>query len=222
MRNMIAILAAAAISITSASAGTVAIANGNFESAYTLTGIDPVHGNWGLGAASWTQGGNNLAGTYEPNFGGGQAYNSQASGGNGTRVGFVNQGASLSQITSALFVGNTTYTLSADFGDRLTQTAGGSFAIFADTLNNIVATQTITFPGEGLWSRQTLSFTLDGFSQLIGKQIGIAFFGGGTQVSIDNIALAFDTDQVVTPVPGAIWLFGSVLAAGLLRRKRKA
>lgn len=220
MRNMIAILAAGAVSITSASAATIAITNSNFEAPMVNTIIEPTYGNWSTTVSGWTASGS--VNTYAPNFAGGLAYNSQSSTGNGAQVANVINGSSLSQITNALFVGNTTYTLSADFGDRLTQTAGGSFAIFADTLNNIVATQTITFPGEGLWSRQTLSFTLDGFSQLIGKQIGIAFFGGGTQVSIDNIALAFDTDQVVTPVPGAIWLFGSVLAAGLLRRKRKA
>lgn len=223
MRKVLGTIAVLALGLGAAQAAPIAVTNGNFEAPYTLTNIDPTHGNWQLGAPGWTASGvNNAAGTLEPNFA--NAYFETSN--NDARVGFVNGGATLSQVLGAVFTAGTTYTLTVDFGDRRTGTADGSFGIFANSVGNVVALQAVTFPGEGNWITQSITFVIDNASALIGANIGIFFNGGapGTQLTLDNVLLnGVAAEQIVTPIPGAAILFGSGLAAlGASRRRRKA
>ncbi|MFQ5563755.1 MAG: hypothetical protein ACE5FO_09320 [Parvularculaceae bacterium] len=214
------IVAVAAISLGAAQAAPISVANGDFEGGGPLANTDSTYGDWEIGADNWSTSG--AAGTFEPNLSGADVYLS-APAEIGQRVGFINAGAALSQVLSIIIAPNTSYTLSALFGDRVTATAGGSFGFFAGDASNIIATQAVAFPGEGLWSAQSFSISAELIAAYVGQQLGIVFFGGGTQLNIDNITVeAYDLDSesvVVNPLPGAIWLFGSALFAGGLARR---
>ncbi len=213
MKRILIILAVLPMALMGA-AQAVTITNADFEDAYTLN-LSGAAGNYALGAAGWSYTGN--AGTIDPDdtiSGNVYATSSDPYG----RVGWVNANSSLSQTLGTVIATNTDYTLSALFGNRNGLSFGGTFGFYAGNASNIIGTTSLTDPGNGLWSSQ--SYTLDAafLANFVGQQLGIIFFGTGTQFHFDDVAIA----ETVVPLPAAIWLFGSaLLGGGLIKRRRK-
>jgi hypothetical protein len=136
---------------------------------------------------------------------------------------------------------NTTYTLSAWAGARADQgpdawTQGFTASIQLLANLDVVASLAVSDPGLGQWANVTLSWDSSSIPGDVGKNLAIRLLWTssgaptGTQVAWDDVMLnsAANTgsDPGNTPLPGAVWLLGSVLggSAGVSRwrRKRKA
>ena len=220
MLRFVGILLGATVAFGSAQAAPITVINGDFEDARELERVEPIFGDFSLGANGFvTVGG---AGTFEPSRTG-NVYNDIPDE-VGTRVGFANAGATVYQTLSVVIEANTDYTLSALFGDRLTQTAGGSFGFFAGDISNIIGSQDVVFPGEGTFSLQSFTLSAASLVDFVGQQLGIFFLGGGTQLTFDNITVeAFVSEQVAeVPLPGAALMFLTGGAAFAFGRRKKA
>lgn len=218
MKRILLILAILPMAMMSAAQAAIVVTNSDFESPYTLN-LSGGAGNYALGAAGWSYTGN--AGTLDPDdtvSGNVYASSSDPYG----RVGWVNSNSSMSQSLGTTIATNIDYTLSALFGNRNGLSFGGSFGFTANGSVIAGGTTALTDPGNGLWSSQ--SFTLDAafLAAYVGQQLGIIFFGTGTQFNFDDVAVAWNLDKQVVPLPAAIWLFGSaLLGGGLIKRRRK-
>lgn len=217
MKKILTLLAILPMAIMGvAQAATIAVTNGDFEDAYTLPNSD-ANGAYAFGAAGWAHTGS--AGTFDPDDSSGNIY--AASSDPLGRVGFVGTGASLSQDLGTVIAANTDYTLSALFGHRSVHgSIGGTFGFTANGV--AIGTTSITDPGTGLWSSQSNTLDAAFLASFIGQQLGIIFMGTVAQFSLDDVAVNWDLDKQVVPLPGAIWLFGSaLLGGGLLKRRKK-
>ncbi|GAB4521627.1 MAG: hypothetical protein Kow00133_08730 [Amphiplicatus sp.] len=207
----------------SASAATIPVANSDFEDPYELVN-NGAQGQWSLGSAGWSHVG--TAGVWDPYDAViGEVY-SVVPAEIGDRIGFVNNNASLYQYLGVSLEADTTYTLSALIGHRINFSFEGVMGFFAGDPSNIIASWNLTDPGEGLWSLQSGSLDAAVVAGLVGQQLGIFFKGVGKQFSLDKVLVEYFSENenvLVNPLPGAVWLFGSALAAGgfLTRRKRK-
>jgi hypothetical protein len=136
---------------------------------------------------------------------------------------------------------NTTYTLSLWAGARADQGPDAWAQGFTASIQllaklNIVASLAVLDPGLGNWESVALSWDSSSSPTDVGENLAIRLVwtssgaSTNTQVAWDDVTLNSTadtaTDPGATPIPGAVWLFGSTLAgsAGVARwrRKRKA
>lgn len=217
MKKILAILATSLVTLLGASqAANIAVTNSDFESPYALTAN--AYGASAEGAVGWVQTG--LAGTFDPDDASSNGPSYGSSSDPYGRVGWVNANSSLSQDLGTVIATNVNYTLSAIFGHRNGLSFGGTFGFTANGV--VIGTTAITDPGDGSWGSQ--SFTLDAafLAAYVGQTLGIIFLGTGLQFNFDDVAVAWDFDKQVVPLPGAIWLFGSaLLGGGFIKRRRK-
>ncbi len=204
LATFLVLAAAFGLAVNTANAAAVTVVNADFEDPATiLDQIDPVRGDWTMTSVSgWTVTG--AAGVFEPIVPG-PAYNSLASG---TRVGWSN-GGSMSQLTSGTFGAGNTYTLTVDIGWRFDTAAfpGGDISIFAGDPATIVGSTALNAAIQGSFIQAVLVLDALDIAPYVGQQIGILLSGDRQQVNFDNVRL------METPVPAAIWLFFSSLAA---------
>lgn len=212
---------AAAFAFSAAQAAPISVANGTFENPYTLTTVAP-RATSAQGAAGWNVTGS--AGTLDPTGGAGNYVGSEDF--RPGRVGWVNAGATLSQDLGVTIASDIVYQLTADFGNRIGHTFSGQFGFYAGNPSNIIGTASITNPGAGLWTLQSLALDASFFSAFVGQTLGIIFIGSGVQFNVDNVLVEFfrKEDVLTNPIPGAAWLFGTAIAgaAAASRRKKKA
>jgi hypothetical protein len=132
---------------------------------------------------------------------------------------------------------NTTYLLSVWAGARADQGpdawALGFTALIQFLANGtVVASQSIPDPGLGMWKSVTLSLDSNTIPSDVGDFLGIRLVWTSTgastytQVAWDDVTLNSFADGSAppsTPIPGAVWLFGSAIAgsAGIARWRRK-
>lgn len=226
-----------------AGATSIAVPNNSFE-------------NPALGASEWTSGacpsGWDCSGS--PGFYGGVYYptNAQFSPGTNGISGVVPDGNNVAYVYGlvpqqlAQYTGlgsitsNTTYTLGVWAGargdqgpDAWTQGFTASIQLLANGV--VVASQAVPDPGLGNWENITVSLDSSNFQSNVGDYLGIRLVWTSTgastysQVAWDDITLNSMADTGspgATPLPGSIWLLGSVLAgsagAACWRRKRQS
>jgi hypothetical protein len=218
-----------------ASATTISVTNSSFEA--------PVLGGGGYNSATCPSGwdcsgstGGYAGGIYTP-------VNTQyPSGSNGLSGGKIVPDGSqvawttgsnpqeLGQYSLATIAANTTYTLDVWAGARadVTDAWSAGFTPTIDILANsvVVASLVTSDPGSGKWKDYSVS--LNNLALYTGQALGIRLVVPGTaytvdQVNWDAVTLTSAADVGTTPIPGALWLMGSVLAgsAGATRWRRK-
>lgn len=226
--RFLGILAACAVLTGGAQAATISVENGDFEGGGALANSAAGHGSWDLSPAGWTTDG--VAGVWEfPS-----ALANDPGDELGNRVGFANKDASIGQNLDATLYDGAEYTLSADFLHRSDYDTGGYSGFFGFFVGDITGNYTILSvadildPGLGLFSGQSVTLKAENFSQYIGRQLGIIFVSNDRQIQFDNVEittlkypLSSLSPVVETPVPGAVWLFISALAAGRVVTRRK-
>lgn len=144
----------------------------------------------------------------------------------------------LGQYGITTIAANTTYTLGVWAGARADQGpdawALGFTALIQFLANgSVVASQAIPDPGLGMWEAVTLSWDSNSWPFDVGDLLGIRLVwtstgaSTNTQVAWDDVTLNSLADgsppPPSTPIPGAVWLLGSVIggSAGIARWRRK-
>ena len=187
------------------------IYNADFESANTTLDTASSLGDYSLTTDGWELSG--VAGTWAPNAS--VIYN-QALPTAGSRVLFINGGGTASRLTTETIEAGTDYTLSAWFGRRTAYAAlGGTMEIYAGDPSNVVAAQSITDPGAGIWSEQSISVSQSALAPYIGQRLGVRFVGSGQQLNIDDVTLTVERGGVeVSSGPAVLEnpSFGAVVA----------
>lgn len=205
-------LAAAAFGLSAigiGSSASAALINGSFE----VDSLSP--GGFLFGGNGYQFGGG--AGTYRPGSG------LYTGGVNGSNVAVINSGGILFQSVGVTINTNGSYTFSGVYGMPTGNASfGGSFGFFAGDINNVILEQTFAAPAtQGVLQSFSLTFLGSNFAQFAGQTLGVFIRGAtvsGRQATVDNLAFA---NSVVTPLPGAVWLFGSALAAGFAASRRR-
>ncbi len=200
-----------------AHAAPVTVANANFQSSLALANKS-IKGDWDSVAPGWDAHGSAGTWEYKSNY-----FSSGFGAEAGSRIGFVNTGASLTQDLSVIIENKTDYSLSALFAQRNDHNGfTGSFGFYAGDPSNIIALQSIVMPGSGLWSEQ--GFTIGGamLADYVGMKLGVIVLSNSGQINFDNFTV--DAQTIVNPIPAAAWLFGTAALGGgfLSRRKKKA
>jgi len=211
--RLIGLAVAAAVLFGSAQAATVPVTNGDFEAPFTLT-LGGASGPFDFGAPGWTA--NTVAGTWEFD----STLFTAPPASIDDRIAFVNAGNSLSQSLGVTIQAGMDYSLSALFGNRLDVSGfAGLFGFYAGDPSTIIGTlQTVTDPGDGLFSLQSTTVLEAALGGFVGLELGIIFLGEAGQINFDNVQVT----SIVTPLPAAAWLFGSaLLAGGFVSRRRK-
>lgn len=221
--RVFAISALIAMLSVGAQAAIIGVSNSDFEDPYTLTHTHAGNGDWARGAAGWATSSSGSAGTFAPIFSNVYFDTPDAVG---DRVGFVNAGSSLYQLLDVTIQPDTDYSLTALFGHRKGHGFGGAFGFFAGDPSNIIATTAINDPGTGFWGAQTFTLDASFLNAFLGQQLGIIFLGFTTQINLDRVLVEYfadDANTLINPLPGAAWLFGSALVAGVFagRKRRK-
>ena len=222
-------LVAGLFAAVSAHAAPIAVSNGDFEDPSTVlnqsnfvNGVDL--GPYATSAAGWSF--NGMGGTFAPTQGGVVYENTPEIG---DRVGFITDGSTAYQTLGVTIESGYDYVLSAIFGHRLNVTAfDGVFGFFAGDPSNVIASVAVDGPEPGTFSLQSMMVLSTSLDNFIGDELGIFFMTTAGQLNFDNVevdrfAVNQELNQVVTPLPAAIWMFGSALLAGggYLRRKKK-
>lgn len=217
--RVLGIIAASAIALFgTAQAASVTVANSDFEADYDLENSAAGYGSWGSGAAGWEIEGS--TGTWEfPD----RLYDNPPAGLD-DRIGYVKNG-SMSQSLGIAVEEGVDYTLSAVFGHRNDQTAyEGYFGFFVGDISDALfvgGLMSISDPGSGLFSTQSMTVTAAMLQDYIGQQLGIVFIGENGQIQFDNVQVMAFGEVLENPLPGAVWLFGSALVAGGIAKRRK-
>ena len=219
MSKFLGLLAAGAVIFSVSHAAPIVVENGDFEDLTHILGPNS-RGQFATGAAGFEvlnpSGG---VGTFSANSG------IYANVSDGTRVGVVNGGTTLYQDLGVSIEADTSYEFSGLFGNRLDYpTFGGVIGFFANgDPSNIIGQITLTDPSQlGVLELQSILLDSPAFANFVGQTLGIFITGMTTQVTFDNLAVNAESD-LTTPIPGAVWLFGSALAAagGMSRRKKQ-
>jgi len=214
--------------ITSAHAAPIVVANGDFEAPLTLSQPNIVNGvNLGpfsLSAPNWNF--NGTGGTWQPTVIGG-TYPNLPNDINeiDSRIGFISNGSSAYQGLGVTIESGFDYVLTALFGHRFDISSfGGVFGFFAGDPSNIIATANVNDPGAGIFSLQSMTVLSTALDNFVGQELGVIFRTTAGQLNFDNVSVEqVATNQVVTPLPAAIWMFATALfAGGGLVRRRKA
>lgn len=221
--RIIVMIAACAVLFGGAHAAPVSVVNSNFEDAAELGMSAAGHGSWDFSPIGWTTDG--VAGVWEyPS-----ALFSDPNDKLGKRVGFANGGASIGQNLGATLYDGAEYKLSADFLHRNDYISGdyeGFFGFFVGDITGnytILSLVEILDPGLGLFAEQSMTIKANDFLQYLNRKLGIIFIAkdNSRQVQFDNVFVSDLGYVVETPIPGAIWLFVSALAAGRVMTRRK-
>lgn len=232
MRVFATMVAALFFAAGSASAGTISVANGDFEDAFALGTTASTGGKFSVGATGYDA--SIGIRTFQPSA---LNYSNVPAG---TRVGLVNGdgmsggAGTLSQSLGVTIEAGVSYSLSALIGNRLDYANfGGVAGFFAGDPSNVIAQSALIQPAQqGVLEEQAFVFDAIFFQSFIGQTLGFFFAGTGyqTQFTIDNISVAWLVQDaldpgktLVNPIPGAVWLFGTALAAaGAASRRKKA
>jgi len=209
----------------SASASTITVLNPSFETAVLSNGADvcPIS-NWTCSPAADTR-----LGIYDFTTGQYPTYPTGAP--DGTYAAYIGPdmaGGFFSQDTSAQIAANTTYALTVFGGNRADfGFTPGTISLTANGV--IIASLTLSDPGEGKWAGQTLSYANG--STFLNQTLGIrlsapaATFSG--QVNFDNVSLTSNLtgtsgtfDATAVPEPATLSLLGLGLALGVGRARR--
>jgi|GEM_PF-1555659 len=222
--RFVALLVIGLFTTVSANAAPIAVTNGDFEDpsitlgqANIVNGVDL--GSFAFSAAGWSF--NGIGGTFAPTQGGVVYLDTPEID---ERVGFITSGSMAYQTLGVAIEDGYDYLLSTMFGHRFDVAAfSGVFGFFAGDPTNVIASVAIDDPAPGTFSLQTMTVLSTSLDNFIGEELGVFFLTTAGQLNFDNVDVErIATNEIVTPLPAAVWLFGSVLLAGggCLRRKK--
>ena len=227
--RFLSVLLVGLFAITSAHAAPIPVTNGDFEAPLTMDQSNVVNGvnlgPYALSAPGWDFIG--TGGTWQPTRVGG-TYTNLASDLDDidSRIAFLSNGSTAYQSLGVTIESGFDYVLTALFGHRADISSfGGVFGFFAGDPANVIATANINDPGAGLFSLQSMTVLASSLDNFVGQELGVIFMTTAGQLNFDNVEVErVATNQVVTPLPAAIWMFGAALVAGggFVRRRKAA
>lgn len=205
----------ASLGLAHAATISLDVANADFENTVSFSNSTDYHGEWDNFAPGWSTEGEK-AGVWSPVFGN---FFTSSPEDLGEQIGWVTAGSTIYQELDYVIEGGESFSFSALFGDRLDKDFGGVFGFFVGDVGNVIASAEINGPGDGQWGVDEIMLLATAIDQYAGQKLGIFISATFGQVNFDQI----NVDKgIVTPLPGAIWLFGAgLLGGGIVRIKKK-